>query len=169
MAGGSKSSRKAVKKEKSVAATSHHQKEAPANEESWQPSIIKKEQIQELVRMGFLAEDLISLWKVPSRDATFPSEGTREVTIFCRYLEVGFGLPTHDFLCGVLNYYGIQTAHLSLNSYLHIAIFMHMCEAFLGIDSHFELFLNLFHLKSVPKDDEPKYISGAALQIKQGM
>lgn len=58
---------------------------------------------------------------------------------------------------------------MSLNSYLHLSIFMHLCEAFLGIDPHFELFLNLFCLKSVPKDDDPKYISGAVLQFKQGM
>jgi hypothetical protein len=37
--------------------------------------------------------------------------------------------------------------HLNPNSVLHIAIFVHLCEAFLGIELHFDLFYYLFHLK----------------------
>lgn len=99
--------------------------------------------------------------KSKSPNVRFPSEDIRDVTIFCRYFEVGFGLPTHDFFHGLLNYYGVQVAHLSLNLYLHMSIFIHLIEPYLGIDPYFELFLNIFGLKSIPKDDDPKYIGGS--------
>lgn len=100
---------------------------------------------------------------MPIGDARFPSEDTGEVTVFCLYLEMGFGLLTSDIIQGLLQYYGIQPSHLSLNLYLQLANFVHLCEAFLGIDPHFELFLNFFRLKSIPKDEDPKYIGGAGL------
>nr|CAB3503342.1 unnamed protein product [Digitaria exilis] len=150
----------AVRAKKEETADPQGKKEAPANE---------TEHIQELMRLGFLSEEVISGWRISEEDSAFPSEDTGEVTVFRRYFEVGFGLPTHEFFRGVLGHYGIQAAHLSLNSYLHLSIFIHVCENFLGIDLHFELFLNLFRLKSVPKDEDPKYISGATFQFKQGM
>lgn len=118
---------------------------------------------------GFLPAQAISQWKMPSSDAVFLSEDTGEVIVFRGYFELSFVLSTSDFSWGILQYYEIQVPHLSLNSYLHLSIFVHLCEAFLGIDPHFELFLHLFHLKSVPKDEDPKYIRGATLRFKQGM
>ena len=35
---------------------------------------------------------------------------------------------------------GIQVHHLTPNSILHISIFVHLYEAFLGIEPHFDLF-----------------------------
>ena len=39
---------------------------------------------------------------------------------------------------------------LDPNSFVHISIFVHLREAFLGIEPHFELFHFLFHLKLQP-------------------
>ena len=35
---------------------------------------------------------------------------------------------------------GVQVHHLTPNSIFHISIFVHLCEAFLGIEPHFDLF-----------------------------
>ena len=35
---------------------------------------------------------------------------------------------------------GVQVHHLTPNSILQILIFVHLCEAFLGIEPHFDLF-----------------------------
>ena len=48
----------------------------------------------------------------------------------------------------LLSYYGISLVHLNPNSILHLAIFINLCEAYLGIESHFNLFRYFFHLKS---------------------
>ena len=50
--------------------------------------------------------------------------------------------------------WGIQAHHLTPNSILHIAIFVHLCVAFLGIEHHFNLFQHLFHLKPQPSANE---------------
>ena len=63
---------------------------------------------------------------------------------------MGIGVSLFIFLFWAPRYYRIQLHHLTPNSFVHISIFMHLCEAFLGIEPHFELFRFLFHLKLQP-------------------
>ena len=60
---------------------------------------------------------------------------------------------------------GVQVHHLTPNSILHISIFVHMCEAFLGIESHFDLFQYFFHLKPQPSDSKIDVVGGAGVQF----
>ena len=48
------------------------------------------------------------------------------------------------------------------------SIFTHLCEAFLGIEPHFEHFRFLFHLKSLPDSYVLDVVGGAGLQLRQG-
>lgn len=134
----------------------------------WKPSSIRADHLGELVKEGFLPICAISLAKVPS-GVNFPSEDTEEIVVFRRYYELGFWVPTHNFFQGLLYYCEIQPIHLSLYSYMHISIFIHLCEAFLGIDPHFTLFLTLFRMKNNPSEENSKFIGGAAVQFRQGM
>ena len=52
--------------------------------------------------------------------------------------------------------------------FIHISIFVHLCEAFLGIEPHFELFRFLFHLKPQPDSYDLDVVGGADLQLRQG-
>jgi hypothetical protein len=72
-------------------------------------------------------------------------------------------------MCGLLFHYEIQLHHLNPNSVLHIAIFVHFYEVFLGIESHFDLFCYLFHLKPQPSEKNIAEVGGAGLQFRQGM
>ena len=49
-----------------------------------------------------------------------------------------------------------------------MSIFVHLCEAFLGIEPHFELFRFLFHLKPQPNSNDLDVVGGAGLQLRQG-
>ena len=62
----------------------------------------------------------------------------------------------------------LQDLALSLNpnSFVHISIFVHLCEAFLGIEPHFELFRFLFHLKPQPDSYVLDVVGGAGLQLR---
>lgn len=60
--------------------------------------------------------------------------------------EHGFGLPYCSFFRGLLHFYGLELINLNPNSILDIAIFIHLCEAFLGIRPHFNPFRYLFVL-----------------------
>ena len=57
--------------------------------------------------------------------------------------------------------------HLTPNSILHISIFVHLCEAFLGIEPHFDLFQYFFHLKPQHSDSKIDVGRGAGLQFCQ--
>jgi hypothetical protein len=54
--------------------------------------------------------------------------------MFLAFLFRGLSLLAHEFLRGILFVYGVQLHHLTPNSFLHIACFITLCEAFLGID-----------------------------------
>ena len=81
----------------------------------------------------------------------------------------GLGIPTSNFFRGLLHHWGIQVHHLTPNSILHISIFVHLFEAFLGVKPHFDLFQHIFHLKPLPRDTEINVVSGAGLQLRQGV
>ena len=70
--------------------------------------------------------------------------------MFKAFVERGLAIPVCDFLQGLLFFWGIQLLHLTPNSILHIAIFVHLCEAFLGIYPHFDLFKSLFFFNPYP-------------------
>jgi len=97
-----------------------------------------------------------------------PYENTGEVVAFTSFLEWGLGFPCSSFFSRLLHYYRIQLHHLTPNSFVHISIFVHLCEAFLGIEPHFELFRFCFHLKPQPESYVLDVVGGAALQLRQG-
>jgi hypothetical protein len=47
------------------------------------------------------------------------------------FLTRGLALPASPFFCGLLDFYDLNLTHLNPNSILQIAIFVHLCEAFL--------------------------------------
>ena len=87
---------------------------------------------------------------------------------FAPYLEWGLGFPCSFFFSGLLCYYRIQLYHLTPNSFVHISIFVHLCEAFLGIEPHFELFRFLFHLKPQQDSYILDVVGGMGLHLRQG-
>ena len=98
-----------------------------------------------------------------------PYENTGKIIAFAPYFERGLGLPYSNFFSGLLYYYEIQLHHLTPNSFVHISIFVHLCEAFLGIEPHFELFGHLFHLRPQPNSRDLYVVGGAGIQLRQGM
>src|SRR4051812_10172365 len=67
--------------------------------------------------------------------------------MFIAFVLRGLSLPFHDFLRGLLFFYGIQLHHLSPNYLLHIACFITLCECWLGIETHFGLFRKIYSVK----------------------
>ena len=63
---------------------------------------------------------------------------------------------------------GVQVHHLTPNFILHISIFVHLYESFLGIEPHFDMFQYFFHLKPHPNDSKIEVVGGAGLQFCQG-
>ena len=74
----------------------------------------------------------------------------------------------HPFLRDLLEYWGVSLCNLHPNTILHIVVFIHFCEAYLGILPHFNLFLHLFWLKKKGGGGS-KVVGGVYLQLRDGM
>lgn len=76
-------------------------------------------------------------------------------------------MPASDFFRGILSWFRLEHIHLNPNSILHLAIFVHLCEAFFGISPYFQLFWNFFRFKSQPSKDEIASIGGSGLLLRK--
>ena len=68
-----------------------------------------------------------------------------------------------EFFYSLLQFWGIQLHHLTPQSILHLSIFTHFCEAFLGILPHFHLFQHFFILVPIPNATKPTVVGGCEL------
>lgn len=102
-------------------------------------STVTQENLEELVVEGVLQDRVTAGWR-PAAGEPFPTPDTGELVVFESYFIRGFGIPAHPFLLKLLAFYGITLCHLHPNSILHISLFINLCEVFIGIASHFNLF-----------------------------
>ena len=140
---------------------------APSNPrmEKWARSICAVEDLERLVRWGALPDQATANWHATSGFA-FPTPDTRQLVLFYHHVSRGLGVPVHYFVRDLLDYWGIRLVHLAPNAILHLSIFIHWCEAFLGIDPHFNLFISLFTLELSPSSDGPKAVGACFLRLR---
>ena len=121
--------------------------------------------VQELEDMKLLQSRAIIQWRAAEGEDR-PYEGTFETVIFRDFVERGLAVPVSDFFHALLRFWGIQLHHLSPQSILHLSIFIHLCEAFLGILPHFHFFQHFFYLRSIPNASKPADVGGAELVLR---
>jgi hypothetical protein len=66
-----------------------------------------------------------------------------------------------------MGYYGIEYLNLNPNGIFHTAVFVHFCEAFLGIKPHWNLFRKFFRVKPQPSASNPRVVGGAGIQMRE--
>jgi hypothetical protein len=86
-----------------------------------------------------------------------------EIPMFARFTERGLALPASDFFKGLLGYYGVEYLNLNPNGIFHTAVFVHFCEACLGIKPHWILFRKFFRVKPQPSASNPRVVGGAGI------
>ena len=133
----------------------------------WKKCKLYEPDIVDLVEMRLLQSRAVIQWHSPEGEDR-PYEGSNEIVLFRAYVERGFAVPTSDFFRGLLWHWGIQLHHLTPNSILHLAIFTHFCEAFLGIELHFDLFRYLFFLCPQPSANRIAEVGGAEVILLRG-
>ena len=92
---------------------------------------------------GFLTSKEVAHWRAPRRE-DFPQPRPNEVVSFLAFHERRLGYPTHWFLRGLLNEWGLELQHLNPMGVLHIAGFVTIYEAFLRMEPHVDFFRWLF-------------------------
>jgi hypothetical protein len=69
-----------------------------------------------------------------------------EFVLFVSHVSAGLAPPISTFFLLLLEEYGLQLQHLSPHSILQVAIFVHLCEMFVGVRPCTSLFRHFFVL-----------------------
>jgi hypothetical protein len=81
--------------------------------------------------------------RVPE-DPTSPTPAGIYVMACTAFYERGLGVSSHRFLLSLLWSYGLELHHLTPLGILHMAAFMIVREAYIGIEPHFDLWSYYF-------------------------
>jgi hypothetical protein len=106
--------------------------------------------------------------QVPN-DPAIPALVEGYVVSFMAFHERGFDVPPHPFLRLLLWYYGLELHHPTPFGVLRIAIFIILCEAYLGVDPDLNLWKYFFHVHRLQDPVAELTISrGAVIHVKSG-
>jgi hypothetical protein len=136
------------------------------NQEFVSPTTME-DQLRELASDGLIQDQGFAEWKTPGEHRV-PSPGPSEIVLFVSFTRAGLCLPVSPFFHRFLKYFGISLNHLTLNAVLHLSVFVHFCEAFLGILPSINLFRYFFRLKPHPRSDSTSVLGGCGIQFCQG-
>jgi hypothetical protein len=127
----------------------------------------KTEALLALLNSAFLREKEVDMWRAAAGDPYPMEKNPDEILMFTRFVERGLSLPASDFFKGLLGYYGIEYLNLNPNGIFHTSVFVHFCEAFLGIKTHWILFRKFFRVKPQPSASSPRVVGGAGIQMRE--
>jgi hypothetical protein len=127
----------------------------PDPSRKWKISKTKMEDLLALLYGGFIREKEMDSWRAAAGDQYPMEKSEDEIPMFVRFAERGLALPASDFFKGLLGYYGVEYVNLNPNGIFHTAVFIHFCEAFLGIKPHWILFRKFFRVKPQPSASNP--------------
>jgi hypothetical protein len=113
-----------------------------------------------LVNSGFLCKKEMDLLCAATGDSYPMEKNPDEILMFARFVERGLALSASEFFKGMLRYYGIEYLNLNPNDIFHVSVsvFVHFCEAFVGIKAHWILFRKFFRLKPQPSTNDPRVV-----------
>jgi hypothetical protein len=141
----------------------------------WPFSTVMVDDLEALVADGLLrplSGDPQPEWMVPPSGAG-PTPPLGYLLSFVSFHERGFGVPASRFMRALLHYYGVELHNLNPNSIAQAAIFAAVCEGFLGIDPHWDLWTHLFSAELFALTTGEKEVrmvvraGGCILQLRQ--
>jgi hypothetical protein len=137
----------------------------------WTRSKVTKEALIPYISSGVILEMNRERWRVPAAKETesMPREG--EFVIFMSFLDRGFAVPISSFLRQLLAFYNIKISNIGPHNIQQIALFMALCECYLGCPPYFPLWLAIFHGMAtwMSKSDQTLIpVGGITFQVKRG-
>jgi hypothetical protein len=121
------------------------------------PSTIDESELLKLIENHLLPSHAVLQWQ-SANDEDIPTPNTNEIIVLTSFFQHEFGLPTCEFLHGLLHYYKIELVDLNPNSRPQIVVFVHVCETYLAVLLNFCLFKHYFFLKYQPSTTKSQVI-----------
>jgi hypothetical protein len=79
------------------------------------------------------------VWIVSTPEEREPKPPSGYVMSLARLHERGFGIPTGGFIRALCHHYKVELQNFAPNSISQAAVFVAVCEGFLGVEAHWEL------------------------------
>jgi hypothetical protein len=129
----------------------------------WTTTALMEADLKKVKKEGFLTKSAEVIFPSTKVIPT-PPPGFR--VMFLAFLLRGFSVPAHEFLRGLLFVYGVQLHQLTPNSLVHIASFITLCEALLGVEPNWILWKYLFRLRPSGSKDEISKLGGTIVSVQ---
>jgi hypothetical protein len=130
-------------------------------------SVVSESDLLHLVSIRVLPPKELCSWRI-CRGVTVLTEDTHESVIYVPFLIRGLALPISPYFRGLLDFYRLNLTHLNPNSILQVSVFVHLCEAFLGVLPHFGLWKYLYHYRPRMAGGQHQLVGGASLEMRRG-
>jgi hypothetical protein len=129
----------------------------------WPMSSVIDGDLEALVDVGLLWPRTTGphLEWITSHDEQVPNPLTGYIVSFTSFHERGFGVPVSHFMRALSYYYGVELHNFNPNSIAQAAIFSAVCEGFLGIEPHWDLWLYLFYAEPLSLPSEVRKVHHA--------
>ena len=138
------------------------------------PCNMTKVALDDRVKGGLLCpitDERVLEWIVPLVNDREPNPPPSYVVCFLSFLDRGFGMPASRFIRALAHYYGVELHNINPNSIMQAAVFVTVCEGYLGIPPHWYLWLHLFKVemssRNVGGEKRPLRAGGCTLQLRQ--
>jgi hypothetical protein len=129
--------------------------------------VVSEADLLHLIESGVLTPKELCSWRI-WRGVTVPTEDTHESVIFVPFLIWELALPVSPLFRGLLDFYSLNLTHLNPNYVLQVAVFVHLCKAFLRILPHFGLWKYLYHCWPEMAGGQHQLVGGASLELCRG-
>jgi len=113
----------------------------------WGKSTATEAVLEQLIADQLLPMNISSerpAWISPRQEETEPNPPEGYVVSLVRLHERGFGVPVSRFMRALCDYYGAELHNFGPNSISQAAVFVAVCEGYLGIEAHWDLWIHLF-------------------------
>ncbi|KAK1683132.1 hypothetical protein QYE76_043980 [Lolium multiflorum] len=129
----------------------------------WERSRISNQDVNLLKKLGFMKKENTLIFP---GDESYPTPRIGYRVTFVDHLIRGLATPIHEFLRGLLFVYGLQLHHLTPNSILHIAIFITLCESFLGTPPNWGLWKRIFLVRRNSSHTTAYNVGGVVICVR---
>ena len=138
-------------------------------EGDWTSSSVKDAALTKLRNDGFLPPSNELRVRAPSAKEVIPEPREGERVLFVDAVHRGMAFPLHDFVRGLLYAYGVQIHDFTPNGILHIAVFMTLCECFLGVHPSWALWKSIFRVRPNCRGGRTYPVGGLQVQVRQNL